>query len=934
MKNDLKIPNVFRILVIDDQLCSDVVCIEKTSKPAKIVQERCVTRYFKQILSDLNVKCAVDVVYAKDPDEGVALWIDQIFDLTLVDSDFSKGDSSPQKDSEKRNFLDLKLEFMGAYLFRFLHAMANSKENQLGREGCEIALWTGLGLSDKAKKERAVDLLNILNATSSNEIVFIPKKESIIGEEACDTKAGCGWKGIVDNRRIKVRTISECIAGMCAKNPVLNSGVNIGAMGIIERIKKLYPISTPAEFKEWCGLDGYVYTGCLYESKGMVCLSDAWKDNGVLLSPILRRHGAQSPNQSDAKDLCSPPVDRKMRTPEEITNNLNGREHVVAAATPLTGCSAAGVDCAIEMLQAKIKALLDGPFEKVVLKTVYLDFPCQWSFVKWPSIQAQSNHRTRCLRSTKYPRTLWNTGKTAMEAFPPEMMNIFLKNLTPTTYQERIIVSLGSKYPQAALEDGRLLNFEANLEFLWNMLFERVFRDIEPSAYPIVEINVRHYLRECVADQIGGNEYLSPNKIDAKFTGNYTGVDDEFKKWLEIIDVVAGKYGKRLLLKLPFRGDLLHFIRLIEDCILNLTVKNIAGITLINAFKSAEGETEGGLNFSPGWYGMPDAWNDGIEKKWKYQMSGELLAASRNELMGEIVSFARRNANLQIHISGGIVDKEGIEFCRKKAPNIYVQIGTWALLDLNLSKQELLKCSSIPPSSGNVKPHVKNTCRGSCSPCRVKCRNGAFIFRPGRPSHIDDRKCINCKECISQCICSNIENSCKMTAQSDEDAITKKDLLPRIAFCIHQLCNGCGRCSRTFYCDTFLDRRGKDLPPIMDLQNCTGCGLCVQTCPNGAIQLFAPKDVVVIAGGLEDNAMNLKAWHKYLINEEIPHIVIPQPFNKNLFIGTILEKSPKIDCGLQNPGCPDKFSKLSLKRIRTEVENRINSQRQKCDETE
>ena len=96
MKNDLKIPNVFRILVIDDQLCSDVVCIEKTSKPAKIVQERCVTRYFKQILSDLNVKCAVDVVYAKDPDEGVALWIDQIFDLTLVDSDFSKGDSSPQ----------------------------------------------------------------------------------------------------------------------------------------------------------------------------------------------------------------------------------------------------------------------------------------------------------------------------------------------------------------------------------------------------------------------------------------------------------------------------------------------------------------------------------------------------------------------------------------------------------------------------------------------------------------------------------------------------------------------------------------------------------------------------------------------------------------------------------------------------------------------
>ncbi len=56
----------------------------------------------------------------------------------------------------------------------------------------------------------------------------------------------------------------------------------------------------------------------------------------------------------------------------------------------------------------------------------------------------------------------------------------------------------------------------------------------------------------------------------------------------------------------------------------------------------------------------------------------------------------------------------------------------------------------------------------------------------------------------------------------------------------------------------------------MDARNCTGCGLCAQTCPKGAIQLFKPEHVAVLVGGNEEN---LSRWHKFLFANEIPHLV-------------------------------------------------------------
>ena len=591
------------------------------------------------------------------------------------------------------------------------------------------------------------------------------------------------------------------------------------------------------------------------------------------------------------------------------------KEHIIAAATPLTGCSSVGHDYSISLMVKKIKALLDGPFGKVVLKTVYLDSLTQWHDMKWPEVQAQESHLTRCLRSTRHTRTLWNTGQTSMEAFTPKMMHGFLIEM-PAEYRRNIIVSLGSKFPQAKQKNLRQENCRNKLLEIWGRLFDDVFHGISDTDYPLVEINVRHYLRECIEANLGGHEYLSPAKISESFAGNYTAVDEEFRTWLSVLNETAMNHGKRLLLKLPFRGDILHFISVIRVFVADDGL-NIAGITLINAFKSAAGETEYGAPYSPASYTKPDD-----SRKWRYQMSGEMLAASRNELMGEISELANGLKDFEIHISGGIVDKTGLDFCLncvKNKKNVYVQIGTWALMDLNLTSQDWRECQNDAPAIGSGKPQVTG-CKGKCQPsCRVICPSGAF-HKGGnnQPATIDRLKCTACQKCIGDCLCKCVHLGNKSEhpqgGNQHVQQSSSNELSRRIAFCLHELCNGCGKCSRTFYCDTFMDRRGLELPPVLDARNCTGCGLCAQTCPRGAIQLFSPEHVAVLVG---DNDEDLRRWHKFLFANEIPHLVFDSTEQldaiKSSFLGeSIIITATNKPCSLDGLGA-----------IRNEVEHRL-----------
>ena len=935
-------PTIFRVLIIDDQVCSGRETIS-----AKAFQEG-ISAYIKHLVIKKAGGCIrnVDICFAGTPEDGVSRWKNEIFDLTFVDSDLKSSASTPKDKTEIQNFLDIIPSLKGAYIFRLLWDLMNDNNDdnpyKAYRDGCRVVFWTGLrtinadGREDKLKK--------ILAPCLETTHWFIPKR--------IDDKE-CQWAKVLGNNSsvATVATLEDCI-----QESIENYAAEISWRSLLARYITLYRIKCPTDFQHITNFPECVKQGYLYVENGSVFFSDSRQDGKVQhveLSPQLRYGNPSFKALIDGSIQCISCEDRILeekpwRFPKESLSTTHSST-LVAAATPLTGCSAIGENRAIDLMIDKVAALLNGPFDQVVLKTVYLDSLEQWENLHWPTLQAQSHHRTRCLRSIAHPRTLWNTGITALESFTPEMMHQFLWTFAPNDVAKRecIIVSLGSKYPQWDLNEriqkrtegskdsvakgsvkdkklgikhyrdhaytffGCITDLKKDLEEIWATLFQKVFSDDLKGKdhYPIVEINVRHYLRECVAYHLGGHEYLSPAKIDPDrtkneldFTGCYQSLDSEFNTWLEVLDKTAKDFGKKLLLKLPFRGDLLHFIRLIRDYVKVHEDTAISGITLINAFKSGVVEPDKGVTYSPAWYGRLDAWRDAADRKWTYQMSGELLAASRNELLGEVLNLAK-SSGLDAHISGGIVDAEGIRYCspvvvahpekcigctqckeyrknnkttkvckndaitieRGKPPVVIdsrkciacgecvgrcrkevivrfpIQIGTWALMDLNLGASKWLSCANVPPSIGNGRPMVTD-CQ-QCNTCYVQCQSKAFLKGGnGNAARIDIGKCVECKECLRMCphgaITLGVDNA-KSTSHSvsDNPEVSDKRINPRIAFCLHELCNGCGKCSRTFYCDTFMDRRGLDLPPVMDSRNCTGCGLCVQTCPVNALSV-------------------------------------------------------------------------------------------------
>ena len=592
------------------------------------------------------------------------------------------------------------------------------------------------------------------------------------------------------------------------------------------------------------------------------------------------------------------------------------KKSIVAAATPLTGVSAIDRKHAMAVLKDKLWRLLNCSFEKVVLKTVYLDYLPQEDDtpdaekLHWPELQIQSQHRARCLRSISHPRTLWNTGKTALETVTPQMLYELLceiqKDDSGFTREDRknIIVSLGSKYPQASVKElnedidalglgieykapegdmfkpkdededdkqnCRFLNYRkkgkpdidemfiTDVRRVWEFLFEAVFGSVDDqekfipaTLSPWVEINVRHYLRECIEYNIGGNEYLSPDKMDdenaSKFVEKHQALEVEFRRWLEIIDDVARKFQRKLLLKLPFRGDLLFFIKNILDVRKKQGKKNkgaknkfgIQGITLINAFKAVVSEAPETIGqFSSAWYGRTDAWGDAADKKWKYQMSGELLAGPRNEILAALFKeFPKEMEDMELHIGGGIMTDNEITLLRKiGGRDNCVQIGTWGLLNYDIEDLINRKTASKETDTHDLDLDINKS--RDCSPSLLKLSGKSIDAFP------DSTRAPN----------------------------TEKGITHRFAFLLNSKCKKClyCNCSKTYYCDSFLTRNGEKQPPFMDPRNCTGCGLCIQCCPNGAIHLFKPEHFICLIG--ENTDVTWKA-HNQLMDAQLPHFV-------------------------------------------------------------
>lgn len=128
----------------------------------------------------------------------------------------------------------------------------------------------------------------------------------------------------------------------------------------------------------------------------------------------------------------------------------------------------------------------------------------------------------------------------------------------------------------------------------------------------------------------------------------------------------------------------------------------------------------------------------------------------------------------------------------------------------------------------------------------------------------------------------------------DRNEFDKKAIMPRISFLNETKCKSCGRCQKTFYCDSFLDRNNIHIPPKIDSRNCNGCGLCVQVCEAGALHLYQPDEFVILISDSEERKDILKRLNIPFLTfspvNDVDNIKVLEEENKVDLIKTFLEK--------------------------------------------
>lgn len=744
----MNLPKILRILVIDDIVSGNDLFIEYM---------RNILSYFAYSVSNGELDY-VDVVFTDDPNKGLNLWITETFDLTLVDSDFSEKIESRlehlqrevQERLEMESFL-MHTKFQGLMLFHLLKKLMGTenqkteeKENFHYRQGMtHLFIWSAL---PQTTIER------YLFELESHDYDFqIDQHYDLSKAFIYKTDPG-GLQKLKNTLEECVKTVIETENREFSFHQAAERAITFARMKLIdfENKNKAHRLPFPT---------GYYLDGFLIYDLGnkFPYLPQLWKEDGlggrclrltrrlpdinfdeIRYLPLsqIKNHklydlvnfitGEETSIKFEYpifKDLIL--LERgEVLFPKDFCNTTDQAKESVkfleykfknpyfAAATPITGITTVGEKRAGEFLLKKIKALLKGPFSAVILKTVYLDDPNQWDSVCWPSLHIQSHMRTRCLRPIRNPVSLWNTGKTSLETFPPKVLNQFLKKIARCKELAslagedfyRIIVSFGSKFRKGSIRKRFPGEIKDEMYEIWNELFNETFSNLSSSSFPIVEINVRHYLRENLEFYTGGDEYLNPKSIQEAVTRKGTeGMEGdsflEFKLWLESLHNVAVEYEKKLILKFPYRTDLLRYFYYAHELrsVAKKRNKNygIRSISFINTIKSPVHASKLAIS-------DPLYWGDATEKIGKYQMSGKNLSTFRNQILMAVLRSLPYKWDLEIIVGGGIIDVSDKEFClggaqerirkinksRKLNKNWVkaLQIGTLALVDLDLSK--------------------------------------------------------------------------------------------------------------------------------------------------------------------------------------------------------------------------------------------------------
>jgi len=845
-RGDVLRPKVLRILVVDDK----VTASQEWSRQVREV----FTAFALSEDKEHHLE-HIDVVFADTPERGARLWQTETFDLTLIDSHFDKLEASPLDASVfAQSALALNAKYQGLILYDLFSALVNEaaphgKQPRLKESFAYRAdmtpffIWSSYKPKDLSFPGIKRDILH--KKTTLHEVANAIGKavrrvtkgawsdsqalERILCFARISRAHGAGKEWL---KRFRHWTfILKDSNG--TKFPYLESVWTGGASCQWRAGQRLPRGWQPAQ--DIClplvgpSLDMPLsqLVGFLAESNPD--LRDNKKVKGAL-SALPRAenvsHSAPKPKYPAKAPASREPVESR---PFSFLDHTFPNRYF-AAATPLTGITVVGEDNAVNALSEKVLALLNGAFGGVVLKTTYLNEARQWEGVHWPALQCQSHMRSRCLYPNTGTKTLWNTGRTALEMLPPTQLNRLLRQLADRLPDatHRVIVSLGSTFhAPGELKRGYADLLRHEYESIWSSLFEAVFAATD-NLYPLVEINARHFLRELVKCYLGGDEYLNPTRLSENIPPDVEAFWTDYSIWLEALHCVACKYMKQLILKMPHRSDSLALIRYAVSLRRLHKLRNtdsnygVRAITLVNTLKTPAPAAEMGNapKCSPKWYSDAMSWGDAAEKTGKYQMSGAMVAPYRNQLLNGLLAEPAELGDLGLMISGGIMDKQdvkSIDSLFNSSPMPPVQIGTWGILGgVNYSTATLGSALGWPGSEKS-----EEQIREHKEPMAI-----------GRDSFM---------------------------------ALHSEAIEPRIIFVHDAACKPCGRCRRTHYCDAFLDRTREHLAPLLEPRNCTGCGLCAQLCPEGALQLYRPAELLVLVDDKNER-------HNLLQSLGVPHL--------------------------------------------------------------
>lgn len=463
---------------------------------------------------------------------------------------------------------------------------------------------------------------------------------------------------------------------------------------------------------------------------------------------------------------------------------------------------------------------------------------------------------------------------------------------------------MGSKFtlPRAWVRE-HPVEARQKLDGIWTQLFAEVFgcrrTGLNPAIFPIVEINARHTLREMVERHGRGDEYLSPLTLEGDAFDPQDPIVGDFLLWLQLVHDVAVRFRKKLIIKLPHRSDVFAYIKCamwirrvhLDSAAEEDRTFGVRALTLINTIKNPVWPVATLHQYSPAWYASPTAWNDAADKGAKYQMAGALLTAHRGQIVAPLLERKDKLGDLEIMIGGGITDHLSLDGCLGDSrslsisvcddkqrgslvPRGAVQIGTWALLDMRIEKASWsLEANPAIPRAMEVLTDFELV---GCRVCKCALKDQSKYIE-----WVADEKGTQHARLKGDCCLSVAEirdhlHACKfhsirlqrktMDGNRGKGTTATNEILPRFAWLDPTQCRACGRCSKSFYCDSFLDRVHDNLVPVMEPRFCTGCGLCAQLCPNGAIHLYHPQEYLVLVSEKQD-------LHRALTAAGVPHML-------------------------------------------------------------